>query len=187
MCFGEKGDGKKVSKASYIFIFISGTFSGVQSIWIKYTFAVYPTVNQYYVLATAFVVAFVVGGALQIFKMIKRKHSACDSEVSVVDCADTVVANNLPANTLDRADSDSKIDVKKAILCTIVVGLATAIGNICFNVFAVKVDGATFYPMANGLSMLLAVALSPLFKEKVTLMQLIGIFIGAGAIIMLSL
>lgn len=187
VCFGEKGDGKKVSKSSYIFIFISGTFSGVQSIWIKYTAAVYPEVNQYYVLATAFIVSFVLGGVIQIVKMTTNKRKA-NNAISDNDTAQepTVVANNMVSADAIACSQD-KVSVKNALICTIVVGLATAIGNICFNVFAVMVNGATFYPMANGLSMLLAVALSPLFKEKVTVMQLVGIFVGVGAIILLSL
>lgn len=186
VCFGEKGDGKKVSKSSYIFILISGTFSGIQSIWIKYTAAVYPEVNQYYVLATAFVVSLILGGAIQIYKLIMSKHKA-----GIAECSDDTAEVSLTGNDMVKADAvvdtQDKVIVKNAILCTIVVGLATAIGNICFNVFAVMVNGATFYPMANGLSMLLAVALSPLFKEKVTAMQLVGIFVGVGAIILLSL
>ncbi len=187
VCFGEKGDGKKVSKSSYIFILISGTFSGVQSIWIKYTAAVYPEVNQYYVLATAFIVSLVLGGAIQIVKLVMHKRSACNAVADSSSTAEPTLVGNSMVSADSVAGTEDKIIVKNAIICTLVVGLATAIGNICFNVFAIMVNGATFYPMANGLSMLLAVALSPLFKEKVTVMQLIGIFIGVAAIILLSL
>lgn len=189
VCFGEKGDGKKVSKASYIFIFVSGFFSGLQSIWIKYTYAVYPSVNQYYVLATAFVVSLVLALVVQLVKLVLRRRALANS--SSTQTSDMVIADTLSADVLPQQDSvvasTDRVSIKKTLLCIVAVGLATSIGNIFFNIFAIRVDGATFYPMANGLSMLLAVALSPLFKEKVTVVQLVGIFIGAGAIIMLSL
>ncbi len=181
VCFGEKGDGKKVSVASYIFIFIAGLFSGLQSVWIKYTVASYPDVNQYYVLATAFSVSLLTGGVIQLVKVILAKRHAV--KLAVDNCQ---LSENVSADSTCCVLED-KVDIKKFILCAVVVGLATAIGNICFNVFGVRVNGATFYPMANGLPMLLAVVLSPLFKEKVSIMQLIGILVGVAAIILLNL
>lgn len=226
MCFGEKGSNKKASKSSYIFILIAGSLSGVQSCWIKYTAAVYPSVNQYYVLATTFTVSLIIALSIQFYKRITSKKKAALLGGDDVEKTSNMVGNSASEdssasgkldfgsdgsmeNASNMADNSvssivnndatisggktllsqkqGKYNIKHMLLCGLGVGLATALGNICLNVFSIMVSGASFFPAANGLLMVLAVVLSPVFKEKVSVMQVSGVVLGLTAMILLNL
>jgi drug/metabolite transporter (DMT)-like permease len=76
---------------------------------------------------------------------------------------------------------------KWTYICLVVVALATAFGNILFINLANETDSAIFFPINNGLPMVLAVLASPLFKEKISKMSLLGMAIGIVSVVLLNL
>ncbi len=157
MCFGQKSaKDVKVPKISYLYITLAAICSGCVSLIIKFFYDIYPDINQYQYLDSAFltaaVIMLVITASLTKFRGLKEY-----------------------------------IADKWFIICVAAVGAATAFGNITFNVFSVKVDGAVFYPVANGLPMILGAAVSPLFKEKISVMSAVGIVFGVAAVVLLNI
>lgn len=73
------------------------------------------------------------------------------------------------------------------VILGVAIGIVTVLGNTAFTFISVITPPTTFYPMTGALPMLLAACISPLLKEKLSLMAIIGVVLGTAAIILLNL
>ncbi|MDD3831188.1 MAG: hypothetical protein PHW00_00770 [Clostridia bacterium] len=83
-------------------------------------------------------------------------------------------------------DIKSCIPNKWYIITAIGVGIVTIAGNIMFNYFSVRLNGAIFYPITSALPMLIGAGISPLFGEKLSLREIMGILVGVTAVVLVN-
>ncbi len=72
------------------------------------------------------------------------------------------------------------------VLLGLALGAVTVMGNMAFTFFSVQARASVFYPITGALPMLLAALISPLLKEKLSKMTLMGLILGTAAIILLN-
>lgn len=194
VCFGQTADKDKiVPKRSYVFIAIAGFCNGAMALWIKIVYNVLATspINDYQFLSAGFVVALLIVSAFALVHYAKsRKISQQANEVVAqanvsADMSDT--ASISPLVESQQIDGQATYINGKFWLCMVIIVVSTFGASIAFNMFSVLVEGALFYPLANGLPMILAVLVSPLFKEKLSLKSIVGVIIGVVAIVLLNL
>jgi hypothetical protein len=85
------------------------------------------------------------------------------------------------------AEARACIPNKWFVITGVAIGIVTAAGNMAFTAFSVVSNAAVFYPITGALPMLLAALISPLFKEKLTPLTIVGLGLGAFAIVLLNL
>ncbi|MEG1527891.1 MAG: EamA family transporter [Clostridia bacterium] len=141
----------------YAIILITGAvFNGFLSLYVKLTYKAYPSMQQLQFLLGTFLLSFIA--------------------MLVVSCITT------KGFTLAK----QFIPNKWFFICSIGVGIVTVFGNCCFQIFSVKADASIFYPITSAIPMFLAAIISPLFKEKLSKLTLLGIGIGILAIVLVN-
>lgn len=153
----DKHSDKKRKAEMWIFAIIGSVLSGSVSLFIKFSYNAYPAMEQSQYLLASYTTSFVVMTILSA--LTTRGFSA----------AKEFVPN------------------KWFFISGIFVGAVTVFGNIAFTFFSVMTDSAIFYPITGALPMLLSAIISPLLKEKLSKITVIGIVIGVIAIVLLNL
>ncbi len=131
--------------------------NGGQSLYIKGSYIFYPEINQSQYLLASFTMSFF---AMCVFTAFTTKGFQTVKEY---------------------------VPNKWFIICGILVGIVTILGNIAFTYFSVISSGAIFYPVTGALPMIIGTIVSPIFKEKLSKITIAGIIVGVVAIILLNL
>lgn len=136
------------------------------------------------------VIACISSGGMSIFiKLISNADSSVDQ---VQMLASAMLTGGILMTVLFAIQTRFKnfgdyVRPKWFWLSLLIVVLSTAVGNIMYVIFIVRVPAVIFFPIASGLPMLLGAAVSPLFKEKLSVKGIIGIVLGVVAIVLLNL
>ena len=75
-----------------------------------------------------------------------------------------------------------------AIIITVVSGGGSFVGNMVLGKLSVRMDAAVLYPCVNGgLAVLTSIVSAVFFKEKMSLIKIISVAVGAAAIVLLAI
>lgn len=154
---GAKQAAIKATGTAIVLLLIAVVCNGALSTYIKATYRANATMNNYSFLFSTFAVSSLITGVI----------AAATSK------GFTQIKQYVPN--------------KLFIILALVVGIVTVFGNIAYNYFCVRTLSSVFYPIVHALPMFFAAVISPLFKEKLSAVSLVGICIGIVAIVLLSL
>ena len=96
-------------------------------------------------------------------------------------------AADAAAFVLPKGDALAKY-LMAAIIITVVSGGGSFVGNMVLGKLSVRMDAAVLYPCVNGgLAVLTSVVSAVFFKEKMSLIKIISVAVGAAAIVLLAI